>query len=120
MNPVAAVVVIGNEILSGKVPDSNAQFLIKELRDIGIKLGGIFIIPDDWNTISALIRRLAPLFDVVFTMGGIGPTHDDVTLKGIADGLRTCLKRNAKYEELLRQFHGDQTNHAVLKMAEMI
>ncbi len=119
MHPTAAVLVIGNEILSGKVPDSNAQFLIKELRELGIKLEGVFIVPDKWKTISEFVHRLEPEFDMIFTMGGIGPTHDDVTLKGIADGLRTCLKRNAKYEELLRQFHGEQTNAAVLKMAEM-
>ncbi|MBI4971937.1 MAG: competence/damage-inducible protein A [Candidatus Omnitrophica bacterium] len=119
MNPTAAIVVIGNEILSGTVSDTNAQFLIKELRELGIKLGGIFVIPDNWKTISAIVRRLEPLFDIVFTMGGIGPTHDDVTLKGVADGLRACLKRNAKYEELLRKFHGNGTNEAVLKMAEM-
>lgn len=119
MHPTAAIVVIGNEILSGKVPDSNAQFLIRELRELGIKLEGVFIIPDHWKSISALIRRLEPLFDIIFTMGGIGPTHDDVTLKGIAHGLRMCLKQNTAYEKLLRQFHGDQTNEAVLKMAEM-
>lgn len=119
MNPNAAIVVIGNEILSGKVTDSNAHFLIKELRDLGIKLEGIFIIPDNWKAISALIRRLEPLFEIIFTMGGIGPTHDDVTLRGIADGLKTCLKGNARYEALLRQFHGLQTNEYVLKMAEM-
>lgn len=117
--PNAAIVVIGNEILSGKVPDSNAQFLIKELRDLGIKLEAIFIIPDNWKTISETVSRVEKRFGLIFTMGGIGPTHDDVTLLGVADGLKMTLKRNSKYEELLRGFHGKGTNEAVLKMAEM-
>ena len=118
-SPTAAIIVVGNEILSGKVPDSNAQFLIKELRELGIKLEAIFVIPDNWQTISEAVARLEKRFSIVFTMGGIGPTHDDVTLLGVADGLKMMLKRNSKYEELLREFHGNGTNEAVLKMAEM-
>lgn len=117
--PTAAIIVIGNEILSGKVPDTNAEFLTRQLRELGVKLQGVFVIPDDWKVIALLVKRVATLFDHIFTSGGIGPTHDDATMRGIASGLSTCLKRHPQFETLLRKFHGEKTNECILKMAEM-
>ena len=88
----AAILLIGNELLSGKVEDENARFLIRELRALGVSLRRIEVVPDVPEEIADSVRALAPRFDVVFTSGGVGPTHDDVTLQrgggGVFDGDR--------------------------------
>ncbi len=80
----AAAVVIGNEILSGKVVDTNSPFLATELRALGVVLQRIAVIPDDVRTIAEEVRACHRAYDVVFTSGGVGPTHDDITMEGIA------------------------------------
>lgn len=80
----AGFVVIGNEILSGKVVDANTPYLAKELRTLGVALERVSVIPDDIETIASTVRSHAERFDVVFTSGGVGPTHDDITMDGIA------------------------------------
>src|SRR4029079_736503 len=76
----AAVVVIGNEILTGKSEDKNATFLIAELYRLGVALRRIVVIADDLDTISREVSECSRDFDYVFTSGGVGPTHDDVTI----------------------------------------
>ena len=88
----AAIIVIGNEILSGKVEDSNAAFLTRELRALGVSLRRILVIPDELDDIADAIRAYQPAYDIVFTSGGVGPTHDDVTMEGIARGLGRRLR----------------------------
>ncbi|PKN58134.1 MAG: competence/damage-inducible protein A [Deltaproteobacteria bacterium HGW-Deltaproteobacteria-14] len=83
----AGVVIIGNEILSGKVEEQNAAFFVTELRAIGVRLREVAFIEDDRAAIGATVRRMADAYDVVCTTGGIGPTHDDVTIDGVAAGL---------------------------------
>src|SRR5437764_10843064 len=83
--PTAAILLIGNEILSGKVEDENARFLIGELRELGVSLRRIEVVPDVVDDIVGSVRVLAPRFDTVFTSGGVGPTHDDVTLAAVAE-----------------------------------
>src|SRR5262245_56716656 len=73
----AAIIVIGNEILTGKSEDQNASYLIKELYKLGVALRRIVIIPDDMEDIVNAVRECAARFDYIFTSGGIGPTHDD-------------------------------------------
>ena len=80
----AAMVVIGNEILSGKVVDSNSPFLARTLRSAGVSLERIEVIPDDIDTIGATVAGYANRYDYVFTSGGVGPTHDDLTIEGVA------------------------------------
>src|SRR5215216_7585552 len=80
----AAIVVIGNEILTGKSDDRNATFLISELYGLGVALRRVVIIPDDVEVIASAVRECADGFDYVFTSGGVGPTHDDVTIEAIA------------------------------------
>src|SRR5215510_11496474 len=82
--PTAAILVIGDEILSGKTDDQNARLLIGELRELGVALRRIVTIPDDLEEVAAAVRELSARFDHVFTSGGVGPTHDDVTLAGVA------------------------------------
>lgn len=84
MDSTAGIVIIGDEILSGKFAEENARFLIGELRELGVTLRRISIIPDEVDDIAETVRRHAQRFDHVFTSGGVGPTHDDVTMAGVA------------------------------------
>src|SRR5262249_25521411 len=101
---LAAIIVIGNEILSGKVSDTNAPFLTRELRAMGVTLKRILTIPDEVDEIAAAVREFRPRYDVVFTSGGVGPTHDDVTIEGIAKGLGRRVVRHPVIESRLREF----------------
>ena len=83
-NPTACLLVIGNEVLSGRTPDANINFLAKGLGAIGIPLREVRVIPDVPETIIATVNEVRAKFDHVFTTGGIGPTHDDITSECIA------------------------------------
>ncbi|GIW41311.1 MAG: molybdenum cofactor biosynthesis protein [Candidatus Binatia bacterium] len=115
----AALVVIGNEILSGKVVDTNSSFLAQELRKLGVALRRITVVPDEPEEIAEAIRAVYRTHDVVFTSGGVGPTHDDVTIEGIARGLGRKVVRHPEMERMLREFFGEKVNDARLKMAEI-
>ena len=116
---LAAIIVIGNEILSGKVVDTNAPFLTRELRAIGVTLKRILTIPDEVDEIAEAVKEFRPLYDVVFTSGGVGPTHDDVTMEGLAKGLGRRLVRHPAIESRLREFYKEHVNDARLKMSEV-
>ena len=115
----AAIIVIGNEILSGKVVDTNAAFLTQELRGLGVSLRRILVIPDELDAIADAIRSYGPAFDVLFTSGGVGPTHDDITMAGIAQGLGRRVVCHPVLEQKIREFSGEKINDARLKMAEV-
>ena len=115
----AAIIVIGNEILSGKVVDTNAAFLCRELRSLGVALRRILVIPDELEEIAEAVRSYKPAFDIVFTSGGVGPTHDDVTMAGIASALNRQVIRHPVLEQKIREFSGDKINEARLKLAEV-
>jgi molybdenum cofactor synthesis domain-containing protein len=115
----AGLLVIGNEILSGKVVDTNAPFLARELRALGVELRRILTIPDELDEIAAAVATFHRGYDVVFTSGGIGPTHDDVTIAGIARGLGRRVVRHPDIEGKLREFYGEHVNAARLKMADV-
>ena len=115
----AGIIVIGNEILSGKVTDTNAPFLTRELRMLGVELRRILTIPDDLDDIAAAVREFGPRFDIVFTSGGVGPTHDDITMEGIARGFGRRVIRHPVIESRLREFYKEHVNDARLKMAEV-
>lgn len=119
MDRTAGIVVIGNEILSGKVTDTNSPFLTRELRKIGVDVRKISVIPDDLDEIERVVREFHGSFDVVFTSGGVGPTHDDVTIEGIARAFRVRVVREAGLEARLREFYKDKVNDARLKMSEV-
>jgi molybdenum cofactor synthesis domain-containing protein len=116
---LAAIIVIGNEILSGKVVDTNAPFLTRELRAIGVTLKRILTIPDEVDEIAEAVKEFRSRYDVVFTSGGVGPTHDDVTMEGIAKGLGRRLVRHPAIESRLREFYKEHVNDARLKMSEV-
>lgn len=88
----AAIIIIGNEILSGKVQDQNVQFIASELGNLGIRLREVRVIPDIENDIIETVNSLRCKYDYIFTTGGIGPTHDDITAESIAKAF------NKKYD----------------------
>lgn len=83
-NPTACLLVIGNEVLSGRTRDANIQFLAQGLGEIGIPLREVRVIPDIPETIIATVNEVRAKYDHVFTTGGIGPTHDDITSECVA------------------------------------
>ncbi|MEI8255476.1 MAG: molybdopterin-binding protein, partial [Deltaproteobacteria bacterium] len=98
----AAHLVIGNEILSGKIQDANTFALARELRSLGIELRRVTVIPDDVDLIAGEVNALRNTHDYLFTSGGVGPTHDDVTIEGIARALGRRVVRNPQVEQMLR------------------
>jgi FAD synthetase len=115
----AGIIIIGNEILSGKVRDSNSYFLACELRELGVDVKRIFVIPDEIDIIGETALEFSNNYDYVFTSGGVGPTHDDVTMAGIAHGFCVKLSRHPEIEKLLSLRFDKTLNAAVLKMAEL-
>jgi molybdenum cofactor synthesis domain-containing protein len=119
MAKTAAILLIGNEILSGKVTDANAAYLCRELRQLGVQVRRITVVPDEVDLIAAEVRAFAAEHDVVFTSGGVGPTHDDVTIEGVARALRVPVIREPRLVQLLERYSRGPLNEARLKMAEV-
>lgn len=117
--PTVAILLIGNEILSGKVEEENARYLVRELRALGVSVGRIEVVPDDLEDIAATLRALSARFDVVFSSGGVGPTHDDVTLPAVAAAFGQTLARNDELERRLRQNMGPELHPRDLRMADI-
>ena len=115
----AGIIIIGDEILSGKVHDSNSFYLASELRKLGVSLMRISVIPDDTEVIGKEASEFSRRYDFVFTSGGVGPTHDDVTMEGIAAGFGARLIKHPRLKEYFRLKYGDRLNQAVMKMAEV-
>jgi molybdenum cofactor synthesis domain-containing protein len=115
----AGIVIIGDEILTGKFADENAAFLIGELRALGVELRRIVVIPDEIEDIAATVTELAARFDMVFTSGGVGPTHDDVTMAGIARGFGIRVVREPVLEERVRGYWGARLSEANLRLADV-
>ena len=115
----AAIIIIGNEILTGKFADENGPFLIQRLRQLGCDLGRIVVIPDQPEIIAAEVRACSDRFDHVFTTGGVGPTHDDLTLPSIAMAFDVGLHRHPALEAILRRRLGEACNAAALRMADI-
>lgn len=103
--PTAAVVIIGREILTGKFADDNGPYLIGRLRALGVDLVRMAVIDDRIDAIADEVRRCAAAVDHVFTTGGVGPTHDDVTFEGIAAAFGVPLVLDEDLASLLRA-HG--------------
>jgi molybdenum cofactor synthesis domain-containing protein len=119
MAKTAGILIIGSEVLSGKVTDQNSPFLVRELRDLGVEVQRISTIPDDVQVIARDVREYARQFDLLFTTGGIGPTHDDVTIEAIAAAFDRRVVRHPVREKALRRYYGAEINPAELKMAEI-
>lgn len=118
-NPVstAAALVIGDELLSGKIREENVQELAKVLRVLGIRLVRVNVVGDDLGTIAQEVRELSAAHDVVFTSGGVGPTHDDITIDAVAHAFGVAAAVNADVEALLKRAYGDRYHAGHQRMA---
>ena len=117
----ACLIVIGNEVLSGRTQDANLQYLAKALNDIGVRLMEARVIPDVEATIVATVNECRAKFDHVITTGGIGPTHDDITSASIAKAFGVRHVRHPGAEARLRRHYArpEDLNAQRLRMAEM-
>jgi molybdenum cofactor synthesis domain-containing protein len=114
----ACVLIIGNEILSGRTDDANLAFLALGLGEVGIRLREARVIPDDRGVIVDAVNEVRRAFDYVFTTGGIGPTHDDITAQSIADAFGVALIIHPEAKRLLEtHYPPGQLNEARLRMA---
>ena len=117
MSRTAAALVIGNEILSGKTHESNLLELARVLRELGIDLKRAVVVTDDVATIAKEVTALASAHDFVFTSGGVGPTHDDVTMSGVASAFDVPVVPDPTLEDMLRRHFGDKINDSHLRLA---
>lgn len=121
-NPTAAMLVIGDEILSGRTRDSNMYYLAGELTKVGIDLTEVRVVSDDRDAIIGAVQALSAGFDQVFTSGGIGPTHDDITAECIAAAFGVAIDVRADARAILQAHYdraGTQLNDARLRMARI-
>ena len=119
MSKTAGIVIIGNEVLSGKTHDTNSHFFCMELRQLGVDVQKISTIQDIIELIGEEVAKFSKSFDFVFTSGGVGPTHDDVTIDGIAHGFGLKVVRHPDIERRMRQRLGADINEARLRMANV-
>lgn len=118
----AAIIIIGNEILSGRTKDSNVNFIASLLPEAGITLEEVAIIPDIEDRIMQKAKEFSAKYDYVFTTGGIGPTHDDITAESIAKAFGTEIEFNQEALEILEDGYrkmNRKINPASRKMAMM-
>ena len=121
-NPTAAMLVIGDEILSGRTRDANMHHLAGQLTAVGIDLKEVRVVSDDREAIIAAVQALAGAYDTVFTSGGIGPTHDDITADCIAAAFGDTIDVRDDARALLQAHYdrsGQELNAARLRMARI-
>lgn len=119
MPRTAAALIIGNEILTGKIQESNLGYLGQELFKLGIVLARAVVCRDDIDVIVAELNALRAAHDIVFTSGGVGPTHDDVTLPAVAKAFGRKLVRAPEIERLIRDYHRERLTEDHLRMADV-
>lgn len=121
-NPTAAMLVIGDEILSGRTRDANMYFLAGELSRHGVDLKEVRVVSDDAPAIVTAVRALSEAYDHVFTSGGIGPTHDDITADCIAEAFGASIDVRDDARAILAEHYartGAELNEARLRMARI-
>ena len=113
----AALIIIGNEILSGRTQDKNLSYLANWLNEIGIQLSEVRVIRDEEEIIVDAVNNLRKTYNYVFTTGGIGPTHDDITSLSIARAFNVDLEINDKALSILKEYYKDsELTDARMKM----
>ena len=118
--PTAAVLIIGNEILSGRTQDTNLNWIAAKLVARGIKLAEARVVPDIEDEIVAAVSALSGRYDYVFTTGGIGPTHDDITADSIAKAFGVPVIIHPEAKALLERHYGEgNVSDARMRMARV-
>lgn len=113
----AAALVIGNELLSGKVEDANVHVLARALRGLGVELRRVVMVLDDVDAIAREVKELAAAHDWLFTSGGVGPTHDDVTVAGVARAFGVGVVEDPTLTRMLREHYQERCTDGHLQMA---
>lgn len=116
----AAIIIVGDEILSGRTQDTNSHYIARHLSDVGIILNQVRVVGDKHSSIFDSVSNLRKCSDYLFITGGIGPTHDDITTQAVADSFRVSLKLNQEAYDLIKDFSlkkGLGFNSARIKMA---
>jgi len=119
LHQTAAILVIGNEVLSGRTREANAYLAAQKMFERGCKLGEIAIVPDIKNDIIDALNRLCHRYDAVITSGGIGPTHDDITMDAIAESFDVPLLEHQDTITKLHEYYGDDINSGRRRMARL-
>ncbi len=120
--PTAAVLVVGNEVLSAKVRDENGPYAAQHLRELGVRLTALLTLPDELEILEEAIRRERGRVEWLFTSGGVGPTHDDVTLLAVSRALERPLERNPVLAANVQRWYGRRGGtppDAALRMADV-
>ena len=116
----ASLIIIGNEILSGRTQDKNLSYLATWLNEIGIQLSEVRVVRDEEDEIVDTVNLLRKKYDYVFTTGGIGPTHDDITSESIAKAFNVDLETNPQALAILKDYYKDsELTEARLKMTKI-
>jgi molybdenum cofactor synthesis domain-containing protein len=115
----AAALIIGNELLTGKIADANVLVLARALRLLGVQLKRVVMVLDEIEVIAEEVRALSSSHDWLFTSGGVGPTHDDVTIDAVARAFGTTVVSSAPMEQMLRDAYGDKLTDGHLLMARI-
>ncbi|MEQ9449887.1 MAG: molybdopterin-binding protein [Rhodospirillaceae bacterium] len=117
--PTACLIIIGDEILSGRTQDANLKFIGERMAAMGIRLLEARVVPDIPDAIVEAINTCRARYSYVFTTGGIGPTHDDITTACVARAFRRDIVREPGAVKKLTDYYGDRINDARLKMTEI-
>ena len=121
-NKTASLLIIGNEILSGRTQDKNLNYIAKKLSDIGIDFSEARVVKDIHEEIASAVNDLRSKYDYVFTTGGIGPTHDDITTESIALAFGVQKIKHPDAVNALENYYNNkeaELNDARLRMAEI-
>jgi molybdenum cofactor synthesis domain-containing protein len=117
--PTACVLIIGDEILSGRTQDANLRYFARRFAELGIRLKEARVIPDAHDVIVETLNAVRPRYSYVITTGGIGPTHDDITAACVARAFGRAVVRHPDVVARMTAYFGDRLNEARLKMAEV-
>jgi molybdenum cofactor synthesis domain-containing protein len=116
----AGVIIIGNEVLTAKVADENGPFLLGRLRGLGVSVARLLIVGDEVDEIVWAVRALRSRVDWIFTTGGVGPTHDDITVGAVARALGRRVERSTELVALLHRYGGENLPQEALRMADVV
>jgi molybdenum cofactor synthesis domain-containing protein len=117
--PTIGIVIIGDEILNGSVNDRNTSYLIDRFRELNSQTCRVAIVPDLIDVVADTVRSFSKDFDFVVTTGGIGPTHDDITVAAVAKAFNVELVTDAGLREKIRSFAGDPFNAGHHQLAQV-
>jgi molybdenum cofactor synthesis domain-containing protein len=113
----AAALIIGNELLSGKVDEANLGVLARALRGVGVRLDRVVMVEDDVDVIAREVKALSSTHDWLFTSGGVGPTHDDVTIEAVAKAFDVPVVSDPALETMIRGHYQTRVTDGHLRMA---